>query len=103
MKKHIECHYKDGALVFCTTENYSYQTASKILDIFNVLGLVSAVREKSNNLFNVVGKLHVNYDPFLKQENKWNDLLLQLVRTKSMLENNLTSLSEDPKDQISSF
>lgn len=103
MKKHIECHYKDGALVFCTTENYPYQTASKILDIFNVLGLVSAVREKSNNLFNVVGKLHVNYDPFLKQENKWNDLLLQLVRTKSMLENNLTSLSEDPKDQISSF
>jgi hypothetical protein len=100
MRKHIECHYKDGALVFCTTDNYPFQTASKILDAFKVIGLVSAVREKSNNLFAVVGKLHVNYDPFIKQENKWNDMVSQLVHTKDMLENNLKSISED---QVSSF
>jgi len=100
MRKHIECHYKDGALVFCTTDNYPFQTASKILDAFKVIGLVSAVREKSNNLFGVVGKLYVNYDPFIKQENKWNDMVSQLVHTKDMLENNLKSISED---QVSSF
>ncbi|WP_026631535.1 hypothetical protein [Dyadobacter alkalitolerans] len=91
MKNHIECHYKDGALVFCTTHSYSYTTAHQILDVFNVLGLVSKLRVKSSDLFSVVGRLHVNYDPFQNDPGKWSEVVSELVRNKTFLEEKLES------------
>ncbi|MCF0051944.1 hypothetical protein MUK70_09140 [Dyadobacter chenwenxiniae] len=89
MKNHIECHYKDGALVFCTTHGYSYSRAHEILDVFNVLGLVSKLRNKSSDLFWVVGRLHVDYDPFQHEPEKWNQVVSELVRNKTFLEEKL--------------
>lgn len=89
MKNHIECHYKDGALVFCTTHNYSRKTAAEILDVFNVLGLVSEIRDKPSNQFGVIGRLKVDYDPFQGEPGKWSDLISELTRNKSFLEERL--------------
>ncbi|MCF2490954.1 hypothetical protein [Dyadobacter sp. CY347] len=91
MKNHIECHYKDGALVFCTTHSYSYNTAHEILNVFNVLGLVSKLRVKPANLFGVVGRLHVDYDPFHNDPGKWNEVVSELVRNKTFLEERICS------------
>ncbi|WP_215233328.1 hypothetical protein [Dyadobacter linearis] len=90
--KNIECHYKDGSLVFCTTNSYTYATAHKILDVFNFLGLVSRIRLKSGQSFNVVGRLPVNYDPFIPDQGKWNDVVSQLVETKQALEKEVCSI-----------
>jgi len=84
--RNIECHYKDGSLVFCTTHAYNYQIAHKILNEFTVMGLVATVRGKSGGLFNVIGRLPVNYDPFINNVNKWNEVILELKRTKETLE-----------------
>ncbi|TLV03109.1 hypothetical protein [Dyadobacter luticola] len=89
--KNIECYYKDGSLIFCTTQEYPYNTANKILNVFNLLGLNSTVREKSQDQFNVVGHLQVNYDPFIHQEKKWKDVIFQLKRTKDLLETKMKS------------
>ncbi|MCF0040655.1 hypothetical protein [Dyadobacter fanqingshengii] len=89
MKSHIMCHYKDGALVFCTTNSYSYSKAHEILDVFNLLGLVSKLRVKSSNLFGVVGRLHVDYDPFQHEPGKWSEVVSELVRNKTFLEEKL--------------
>jgi len=89
MKNHIECHYKDGALVFCTTHSYSYSKANEILDVFNLLGLVSKMRVKSANMFGVVGRLHVDYDPFHNEPEKWSLVVSELVRNKTFLEEKL--------------
>ena len=89
MKNNIKCHYKDGALIFCTTQSYNYDTAHEILHEFNVLGLVSRLLVKSANLFSVVGRLHVNYDPFDHEPGKWNDVVSELVKNKSILEKQL--------------
>lgn len=93
MKSNIECHYKDGALVFCTTHSYSYSTAHEILNVFNVLGLVSKLRTKSSDLFSVVGRLHVDYDPFQNKPEKWGEVVSKLVKNKAFLENRLQSFN----------
>ncbi|KAA0993117.1 hypothetical protein [Dyadobacter aurulentus] len=90
--KNIECHYKDGSLVFCTTHCYPYAKAHKILDVFNVMGLVSRIRLKSGQSFNVIGRLPVNYDPFIPDQGKWTDVVSRLVETKQALENEVQAI-----------
>ncbi|NIJ53987.1 hypothetical protein [Dyadobacter arcticus] len=84
--KNIECHYKDGSLIFCTTHSYNYTTAHKILDVFNVQGLISVMRKKSGDSFLIIGSLPVNYDPFNNHNNDWNAVISELKRTKETLE-----------------
>ncbi|MCE6990021.1 hypothetical protein [Dyadobacter sp. CY323] len=84
--RNIECHYNDGSLVFCTTQDYTITNAHKILNIFHVAGLVSTIREKSNDLFNVVGQLPVDYDPFGTNSDKWSEVVSELTKTKEVLE-----------------
>lgn len=93
MKSNIECHYKDGALVFCTTHSYTYSTAHEILDVFNVLGLVSKMRVRSTDLFSVVGRLHVDYDPFQHKPEQWSEVVSELVKNKTFLEKRLQTFS----------
>ncbi|QRQ99933.1 hypothetical protein [Dyadobacter sandarakinus] len=89
MKKSVKCYYKDGSLIFITTSSYPYPTAHKIRGVFNVLGLVSSVSKKSNDLFDVVGRLYVNYDPFNSHAAKWEDVIIKLSRMKATLEDKL--------------
>lgn len=89
MKKHIICHYKNGALLFCTVDCFKPKTAHKILDIFNTQGLISMLEPKTNNLFLVVGRIHVDYDPFVNGNSKWGELLSQMTNTKQVLEDKL--------------
>jgi hypothetical protein len=90
--KNIECHYKDGSLIFCTKHGYTYPNAHRILDIFNINGLISTVREKPDHLFNVVGRLPVNYDPFSNHSKKWNYVVSELKRTKATLEEDIRGI-----------
>ena len=93
MKHNIACHYKDGALIFCTTHDYSYNEAHEVLNVFNVLGLVSRLRVKSNDIFTVVGRLNVGYDPFHNEPGKWTEVMSQLVKNKSILEKQLEAIN----------
>jgi hypothetical protein len=90
--KSIECHYKDGSLVFCTTKSYPYAAAHKILDAFNVLGLTSKMRVKADESFNVVGRLPVDYDPFAENHDNWDQVVSTLVHTKRELETQVQAL-----------
>ncbi|KQS28119.1 hypothetical protein ASG33_17180 [Dyadobacter sp. Leaf189] len=90
--KNIECHYKDGSLVFSTTKSYSYATAHEVLDAFNLVGLNSRIRLKSGESFNVIGRLHVNYDPFKVNHGNWNEVVSALMHTKRELESRVQAL-----------
>ncbi|WP_221391663.1 hypothetical protein [Dyadobacter sp. NIV53] len=89
MKKHIICHYKNGSLLFCTTEGFQPKTAHQILDIFNHQGLTSLLEPKAKNLFQVVGRMFVDYDPFADGTSKWRKVISQMTCTKDALENKL--------------
>jgi len=89
MKKHIICHYKNGALLFCTVGAYPPDVASTIAKIFSQQELVSAVEPRAKNLFRVVGRANLNYDPFESSSIKWGDLLSKMTNTLEILEDGL--------------
>ena len=96
MKKHIICHYKNGSLLFCTTEVFQLTAAHEILNIFNDQGLTSLLEQKAKNLFHVVGRMYVDYDPFVNGNNKWGELLSQMSCTKNVLEDKLKPFFNEP-------
>ena len=89
MKKHIICHYKNGALLFCTIGAYPPDVANTISKIFSQQELVSAVEPRAKNLFRVIGRANVNYDPFENSSIQWGDLLSKMTDTLEVLEDKL--------------
>ena len=86
MKKHITCHYKNRALLFCTIEAFQHETAHKILNIFNAHGLTSILEQNSKSFFQIIGRMHVDYDPFVNGTQEWEEVLAQMKCTKNELE-----------------
>lgn len=89
MKKHVICHYKNGALLFCTIGAYPAEVASIIAKIFSQQELISAVEPRAKNLFRVVGRANMHYDPFESNDIKWEDLLSKMTNTLEVLEDEL--------------
>jgi len=95
MKKHIICNYKNGALLFCTTEAFKLDAANEILEVFNEQGLVSLLEPNAKNVFHIIGRIHVNYDPFVKGNDKWEDVLTRMTSIIEILEAKLKAYLDD--------
>ena len=95
MKKHIICNYKNGALLFCTTAAFKLDAANEILEVFNEQGLVSLLEPNAKNVFHIIGRIHVNYDPFVKGNDKWEDVLSRMTSTIDILEAKLKAFLDD--------
>ena len=99
MKKHIVCHYKNGALLFCTNESFPPGIAKIVLDIFNQQGLVSLLEQENRNFFKVVGKVNLNYDPFASSSTtKWDDVISKMSITLGILEERVKPLFASGSD-----
>ena len=95
MKKHINCHYKNGSLLFCTNDTFPPGVAGIILDIFNQQGLLSILELKAKGCYKVVGKMNVNYDPFEKDHVAWSEVVSKMTITMEVLEAKLKPLFTD--------
>ena len=89
MKKQVVCHYKNGSLLFCTTGGYTKEHACQIMEVFASQKLTSAMQPVGNNLFRIIGRLNVHYDPFGKSDVKWDDVLSTMNSTINGLEENM--------------
>jgi len=75
--------------LFCTSEAFPKEVANTILRLFNQEELVSIVEPRPKNLFGVVGKINVNYDPFDQSSMQWGDLLAKMTYTLDVLEDKI--------------
>jgi c-di-GMP-related signal transduction protein len=89
MKKRVICHYKNGALLFRTIGSFERNRACEIMELFIKRNLVSALKPRGNNLYQVVGRLNVCYDPFEKTSIKWEEVLQKMNTTKQQLDKDL--------------
>lgn len=89
MKRQVVCHYKNGSLLFCTVGSYKREKACQILEVFTSQKLTSAVQPVGDDLFRIVGRLNLHYDPFIDSDIKWNDVLLKMNSIMSYLEENI--------------
>jgi len=92
MKKHINCHYKNGSLLFCTNDTFPPGVAGIVLDIFNQQGLISSLEPKTKGCYKIVGKMNVNYDPFEKDHVEWAEVVSKMTITLDVLEGKLKPL-----------
>ena len=85
----MTCHYKNGALLFCTIDSFERDRACEIMELFIRRGLASALRPKDNNRYQVVGRLNLYYDPFARTSIKWGEVLERMNLIMQLLENDL--------------
>lgn len=70
-------------------EAFKSDAAHEILEVFNEQGLISVLEPRAKNVFHIIGRIHVDYDPFVKSDDKWEDVLSQMTLTKEILEDKL--------------
>jgi hypothetical protein len=92
MKKRINCHYKNGSLLFCTAKGYTRDRACQIMEVFTSQKLTAVMQPLEGNMFRIVGRLNTHYDPFLSNSTKWDDLLAAMHTTMDILEENIKTL-----------
>ena len=89
MKKHIVCNYKNGALLFCTSDVFETKKAFEILEVFNRQHLRSVCEPDGVNRFRIVGKMNLYYDPFVLGAMTWAEVLAKMTVTMDALEKEL--------------
>ncbi len=93
MKKLVVCQYKNGSLLFGTVEGYTEVKASQIQEIFKKEKLITELRSVDQKLFTVIGKLQMDYDPFVSGVVEWDEVVSQMIKTKNHLQESLERLN----------